>query len=323
MFTMVYDISVGGYRLGMLDSVEIHRSVELLADTCTIKLPASEYNKTIDVESKIRRGDKVLVKFGYKETGIQTEFKGWLQRVGTDNGSITLECEDDLFTLRVQIPNKVLEKVSLEKLLNHIIQAAGKSLKVVSDYTYTYDKFVINNATAYDVLKKVQEDTGADIYIRDGTLYVRPPYFETGQNILYDFSRNVETADLKYMKASDRKVEVTVKATLPDGTVKEVKVGSTGGDSVSVISPSGDETSMKQRGEAELFRRSYDGYEGNITTWLIPVAVPGDSAELHDRDYPAKDGRYFISSVTTTFDSGGGKRKVNLGIKLASMAKNG
>ena len=47
MYTMTYDITVGNYRLGMLDKVEIHKSVELLADTATITLPGAEYNAAL------------------------------------------------------------------------------------------------------------------------------------------------------------------------------------------------------------------------------------------------------------------------------------
>ena len=104
MFTMKYDIRVGDYSLGMLDKVEINRSVELLADTAVITLPAVEYNIALDIETKIRRGDKVTISLGYEETGMAEEFTGWVQRVGTDNGTITLECEDDLYLFRKALP---------------------------------------------------------------------------------------------------------------------------------------------------------------------------------------------------------------------------
>ena len=103
---MKYDIRVGDYSLGMLDKVEINRSVELLADTAVITLPAVEYNIALDIETKIRRGDKVSISLGYEETGMAEEFTGWVQRVGTDNGTITLECEDDLFKFRVGLKNQ-------------------------------------------------------------------------------------------------------------------------------------------------------------------------------------------------------------------------
>ena len=42
MFTMKFDITVGDYKLGMVEKVEITRSVEQLADTAVITLPGAE-----------------------------------------------------------------------------------------------------------------------------------------------------------------------------------------------------------------------------------------------------------------------------------------
>ena len=170
MYTMVFDIQIGDYKLGMLDKVEIHKSQELLADTATITLPSAQYNVALDVESKIKRGDKVAIQLGYKEVGIRTEFEGYLQRISTDGGNITLYCEDDLYLMRKSIPNKVFKTVTLKNLLEYVLKNIPDDVKLSIDcsYEWSYKKFVINNATGYDVLKKVQDECGADIYIRDG-----------------------------------------------------------------------------------------------------------------------------------------------------------
>ena len=317
MYTMSYDIRVGHFKIGMLERVDIKKSVELLADTAEIVLPAAEYNKALSVENKLHRGDSVSIKIGYKESGLVEEFRGYLQSVSTDSGSITLKMEDDLYTLRKEIPNETHKRVKLSELLASVLSAADSSLKVQCDYEWTYEKFVIHDATAYDVLKKVQEECAADIYIQDETLHVHPPGAVIGQERLYDFSLNVEECNLTYRKAEDRKFKVVVKATMPDGTIKELEVGSTGGNRIEVKCPTSDEESMKLRGEAELKRRSFDGYEGSITTWLIPECYPGDTAEIRDRDYPEKDGVYFVKSVTTEFSKDGGKRNIELGFKLS------
>lgn len=317
MYTMGYDITVGQYKVGMLDSVEIHKSVELLADTAEIVLPGAQYNAALEVEGKLRRGDAVSIRIGCEETGLVEEFKGWLQSVSTDGGSIRLACEDDLFTYRKELANEVLQDVTLENLLKKVTDGAGLDYGISCSYSWTYSKFVINNATGYDVLKKIQEESGADIYLKDGTLHVHPPGEVVGTERIYDFSLNVEEADLTYRKAEDKKVRVVVKALMPDGTVKEIETGSTGGDKVEVKCPTADEASMKARGELEVKRRSFDGYDGSITTWLIPECVPGDSATLHDGDYPEKEGMYFVRSVTTTFSKDGGKRKIELGFRLS------
>lgn len=317
MYTMQYDIQIGNYKLGMLDKVEIHKSVEQLADTAVITLPASQYNKALEVEDKLKRGDAVTIVFGYKESGMEKEFDGWLQRISTDGGNIKLHCEDDLFRFRKEIPNEVLKQVSLQTLLQKVINGCGLNLKVNCSYSWTYDKFVINNASGFDVLKKVQEECGADIYVSGGELHVHPPGEKMYDERFYDLSINVEEERLTYRRAEDKKVKVVVKALLPDGTTKEVETGSTGGEKIEIKCATSDEASMKARGELEVKRRTFDGYEGSITGWLIPMCRPADSVTIRDKDYPYKDGTYFVTSVATEFGKEGGKRKIDLGFRLS------
>lgn len=314
---MVYDIQVGSYQLAMLDKVEIHSSVELLADTAKITLPAAEYNKALDVEQELHRGDAVTIRLGYAETGIVTEFVGYLQRIATDNGDLTLTCEDDLFLFRKPLKDAVLTKISLSSLLTRIIQEMGVSIKVDCSYSWVYDKFVIKAATGYDVLKKVQEECGADIYLREGVLHLHPPGEVIGTERIYDFAYNIEEANLTYRRAEDKKYLIAVKALLPNGKVREFEVGTPGGDKITVKCPTSDEVSMRLRAEAELRRRTFDGYDGSIEGWLVPECVAGDTVELHDADYPHKEGVYFVRSVTTEFSSSGGKRKIELGFRLS------
>ena len=317
MYTLDFEVKIGEFYLGMVDSITIHKSVELLADTCEIVLPAARLNKALEVEEQIKRGDEVSVSIGYKEVGLKEEFKGYLQRISTDGGSIKLFCEDDLFQFRKDLPNEELKKISLSDLLSKVVKGIGKNYKVNCSYTWVYDKFVIRDATGYDVLKKVQEECGADIYLKDGVLHIHPPGEVVGKERFYDFAVNIEEAELSFKRAEDKKVKVVVKAIMPDGKVKEIEVGSTGGEKVEVKCHASDTASMKARGEAEVKRRTFDGYDGSITTWLIPECNPGDTASIHDGDYTYKDGTYFVRSVTTDFSEGGGKRKVELGYRLS------
>lgn len=317
MYTLDFEVKIGEFYLGMVDSITIHKSVELLADTCEIVLPAARLNKALEIEEQIKRGDEVSVSIGYKEVGIKEEFKGYLQRISTDGGSIKLFCEDDLFQFRKDLPNEELKKISLADLLSKVVKGIGKNYKVDCSYTWVYDKFVIRDATGYDVLKKVQEECGADIYLKDGVLHIHPPGEVVGKERFYDFAVNIEEAELSFKRAEDKKVKVVVKAIMPDGKVKEIEVGSTGGEKVEVKCHASDTASMKARGEAEVKRRTFDGYDGSITTWLIPECNPGDTASIHDGDYTYKDGTYFVRSVTTDFSEGGGKRKVELGYRLS------
>ncbi len=310
-----WQIYIGGYRLGLLESVEVHKSVDLLADTCVLKLPGSVFNHTLKVEDKIKPGDKVKVQLGYDDN-LKTEFEGYLQRVDTDDGSLTLNCEDDLYLLRKAVKNKEFKKVGIKEIAQYLINETGVALKLNVTLPIMYDKFVIHAANGYDVLKKLQDETKGNIYIREGVLNIHPLYTEKHGYVAYSFQKNIESNDLKYRTKSDRKVEVIVESTDAKGNKVEERFGSSGGEKITIDAPGIDKPSMKQKAENEHRLRSYDGYEGSITGWLIPFAEPGMTASVKDDDYPQKDGSYYITAVTTTVNSSGGARKVQLGIRL-------
>ena len=113
---MKFDIEVGNYRLGMVEKVEIIRSVEQLADSAVVTLPGAEYNIALSVEDKIHRGDRIIINLGYEEIGMVQEFVGYVQRIGSDNGAITLECEDDLFLFRKALDDRQMKNVSLKMM---------------------------------------------------------------------------------------------------------------------------------------------------------------------------------------------------------------
>jgi hypothetical protein len=316
MYTMDFNITIGSYTLGLLDKVEIRKSVEVLCDTATITLPAAMYNQALSVEDKIKRGDEVVIQLGYKETGLREEFRGYLRKISTDGGRITLYCEDALFLTRKSMANEVLQNVTVNELLQKVVTSCNLDLEIDNSYSWTYKSFVINYATGLDVLKKIQEECGADIYIKDGVLHVHPPGEEVGEVRYYDFAYNIEDEQLTYRTAADKKISVIVKAVEADGIVKEVECGATGGERIEVRCGDSSTAAMQERGDAEVKRRTYDGYEGNITGWLIPACEPSDSVIIHDYDYSQKDGKYFVAAVTTTFSRDGGKREITLGFRL-------
>ncbi len=336
-YTIDWQVHIGNYKLAMIDSVEIHKSVELLANTCIIKLPATLYNKAIEVtnttaiEGKIKRGDKVKVWLGYNTKSFdkkQPEFEGYLLNISTDDGSLVINCEDDLFLLRKPVADKKFKKASLQTLLEYVVKEAMQTMIVNTEgfgnYPF-YDEFVISKAEGSDVLKKIADETKANIYLtkqNDGSvvLHCHPPYTKKHGYVRYSFQKNIETSDLKYKNATDRKVQIVIERTGKDGkTIKET-YGTTGGETKTIKGDGMSQEALKQKAENEYKQLCYDGYEGGVTTWLLPNVLPGYSAEIIDADYTFKNGWYFVKTVTTTVSSSGASRKVDLGIKLTQSA---
>lgn len=317
MYKMSWDIKIGGYRLKMVEKVSIKRSVELLADTATVTLPATVFNKTISIEDKIKVGDAVEIELGYNDD-LKTEFKGYLKSIKTDGGSLTLELEDNIYLFRKSVKDEEMKDASVKKILENICSQVG-GFSVSCDYDFTYDKFVINNATGYDVLKKIQDEASPNIYLKDKVLHVHPQYAEIFGEARYDFSKNIERegTDLKYKSEDERKFLIVVEGTDETGATVSVEKGTTGGDKMTLKLPGvSSRSSLEQKAQSVLEQKVYTGYEGSFQTWLVPYVDAGYKVAITDPDYEVKNGTYYVISVETTFSKDGGVRKVTLGKRV-------
>jgi hypothetical protein len=322
-FNLTWDIwfynDKGTFQLRTVKEIEVNSTVDNLVDTATITLPESCMNYPLAIEDKISRGTKVVIKYGY-DNANKTEFIGYVKEITTDNSSLKIECEDALFLFKKTVKDVELKPTSVKKIAEYLVKQIDSSFKVVCDeFDLGYEKFVIHQATGYDVLKKLQEETAANIYFNTEKkeLHIHPPYIEKGGDVIFSAQKNVRSISLEYKKKIDRKVEVTIESVGKDGKVKSYKTGTTGGESVTKKVGGLSTDSIKKIAEAELLKRSADGYEGSFDCWLIPFVAPTYTAAYFDKDYPTKNGKYYVLSVKTNISSGGGKRTVQLGVKLS------
>lgn len=305
-------------QLAMLSECEIIASVDNLADTATIVLPESVMNLVLNFEDKIIRGTEVLIKMGYDDD-LQTEFIGYVQDITNSDNSLKILCEDALFLFRVGVKDVELKPTSIAKIAQYILNEIDPSFTLVSTYDINYEKFTIHQATGYDVLKKIQSETKANIFFNTEKkeLHIHPPYLEKGGEVFYSMQKNIENSSLEFKNKLDTKVEVTVESTDTKGNVHKVVSGTTGGHKITLKVGAMDEASMEKIANAEVLKNSAPGYEGSFDTWLIPFVKPTYSARIKDEDYPDKTGYYYIKSVITNLSEAGGKRTITPGIKLS------
>lgn len=313
MFVMQWHITIGSFRLSMLERAEIVRSVEKLSDTATIVLPGAFMNKALDIETRIRKGDKVLIQLGY-DNYLRTEFEGYLDRIATENDAITLHCEDALYELRFALTNREFIKPDIGTLLRYLLP---KGFELACSYQFSYDSLVVRNQTAWQLLKQLQEETKANIYLKGKTLHVHPPYSELFGEASYSFQHNIEKSELEYCHADDRKVQVVVEGKSPDGKVLRAVAGQSGGDVVHLrIEGVSHLPSLQKLADEQLKVKSYTGYTGSFTAWLTPYCDAGYKVNLYDDDYQYKSGSYYAVEVITQMSKDGASRKINLGRKL-------
>lgn len=307
------------FKLALLSSVTIEKSVELLSDSATIVLPESVLNRVLDIDSKLGRGAQVDISLGYDEN-LRNEFTGYIEDITTNDSSLTIKCEDALFLFRDGVPDIELKATSVSKIAQHLIDNIDPEFKLSCDYDLGYEKFVIHQATGYDVLKKLLEETKANIYFDTSskTLHIHPPFKEKNGEVKYSMQQNIEKSSLEFKKAEDRKAEVTIESIDSKGNIESITRGTTGGDKVTIKVGSMSIQDMEKVAESELSRRSADSYEGSIDTWLIPYVEPTYTAKISDQDYKSKNGSYYVTKVVTQFsESSGGLRTVTIGLKLS------
>lgn len=306
------------FQLALMAECEIISSVDNLADTATIVLPEAVMNEPLNFENKIARGTEVLIQLGY-DGNLEDEFVGYIQDITNNDSSLKILCEDALFLFRVGVPDVELKPTSLTKIAQYLIDNINSSFTLNCDYDVNYEKFTIHQATGYDVLKKIQDETKANIYFdtKNKVLHIHPPYVEKGGEVFYSMQKNIENSSLEFKNKLDTKVEVTIESTDINGNVNQVVSGTTGGDKVTIKVGSMDTASMKKIADNEVLKQSAAGYEGSFDTWLIPFCKPTFSARIKDEDYPEKTAYYYVKSVTTTLSEAGGVRTITPGIKLS------
>lgn len=313
---MTHKIEIGRWRLALVESVRVEKSVETLSDTAEIVLPGQVMNQRVTLSGRIEEGDAVRIELGYDGEAAEV-FEGYVDSVEERDGSIRIACMDALWPMkRKSLRNHQYKKIKLKELLEKVCQEVDAGIRVECDYDVTWDTFTVMDATGYDVLRKVQEEIRADVYFREGVLHVHPAYSEKGKEVVLDMQRNVEQSSLKYVRGKEKKVEVEVTIYRTDGTQEKVKRGAAGGERVALVSPTGERAGAERIADSALSRSRSDGYEGSVTGWLLPSVAPTDTVRIRDAGAEGSEGLYYVVKTVTEYSAGGGRRTVTIGRKL-------
>lgn len=319
MNKMNFDILINGIsKLQIIESVRITKSVEQLMDVAEVKFPAKNYQI---YEDKVKVGHSILIKLGYNDN-LQEEFFGYIQKIEPEDGIITLRCEDPISLFRCDIENKQYTNITVAELIKQCLNAVKKERNINLGLECRFDfanSSIVENNSAFDILNKIQEETNANIFIKDNTLHVEPPYYKTYGNVSYDFSKNIESEamELKYQNQDENPVLVRLEYTDSSGKKAIIEKGKKGGDVVTISSSAKDIKSLQTLLDCKFDKLSYTGYAGSFQSWLQPFCDAGYNATIIDSDNEEHTGNYYVLSVETNYSDNGGVRTITLGKKLS------
>jgi hypothetical protein len=320
-------IQIGNEQKGFLafnaiHEVEITKSVEELSDTAIIKLPTNfkirQTNETKYTEEAISVGDKVTIMLAYQGQYSGVEFKGYVKKI-SPKIPLEIHCEDAMWLLRRKNINKSWEATTLKEILQEVVKDTPIELDINHVPNIKLDKWIIINANGVQVIESIKKQLLMTSFINDeGKLYCGLQQgTNIGQGVVYDLNYNLVENNLEFKDKADRKIKVKYTYIGKDNKKKSIEVGDPDGEQrtfhTSVIS---DEKKLTEMATAEIEKLKYDGFDGDVTSFLIPYATRGMKAIIKDRDHKNREANYFIKKVVTTFGTGGARRKVTISNKL-------
>lgn len=310
-------IRIGEAELDGVHEVTIKRSIHELGATASVKIPVTALLRQqgqpptyIETAQAIKVGDPVEIRLGYNSS-YALEFRGYVKMLNLQT-PLEISCEDEFYTTRGR-------SVTLQgkTTLAAVLQKCG--LRVGYCATLNLAAFPADNKPVAWVLAKLKTDYGLSVYFDlDGRVYAGEPYKVVGEVVKYRLRYNViKDDDLKYHRADDVKLKIKAVCIYKDGTKIEASVGAEQGTEKTLyFYDVTDQKELAALAAAELCRYSFDGYSGKIETFLAPYVGPTMLSEIDDPVYNERNGRYYVESVETRYGSGGGRRTVEIGLKL-------
>lgn len=306
------------------NEVEYEKDIFKINSWCKIKIPTSARLKykgkqayeSVQTAKQFNRGDRVKVWLGYNDD-LKLEYDGFIHRVNY-KVPLEIECEGYEYLLRSPCETRTWGRTNLAEVLNYLIEGTEISLDEHIP-EIGFDKYIIPaNMNRLEALQVLKETYGITIYFMASNLYAGLAYTIDNGTVKYKLGDNTIKEDaLVYRNADDVSLKIKAVWIKPNNTKLEVEVGDPKGSQRTLFFYNvSSEAELRSIATEEVTKYKYSGYEGKITTFLQPFAVPGMKAQIDDPKYHERTGKYYISKVGVKAGRGGGRRSIEITVKL-------
>jgi hypothetical protein len=325
-YSIQFDIRVGDFCFSRANGVTVRKSTSTIGATATIKMPMSavienkgERSGLVEVQHALKVGDPVSITLGYNDYKNE-EFSGFVKNINPNN-PLELECEDNNFLLRKKNINKSWKSTTLKEVLEEIV--SGTDVKLSDDIPEMgLEPYYIKNKDGAWALQDIVEKYMMTAYFqKDGKLYAGLHYTQkTGEEtlVLNGKDVNVISSDnLKFRKSDDVKIKIKAVWIKKDNSRVIEEAGDENGALRTFLADNiSSKADLKDFANQQLKQLKFDGYEGNVKTFLIPFIEPGYTVNIKDSSFPDREGSYYVESTKVTAGDSGMRREIEISIKL-------
>lgn len=341
MFVLSCDIQIGvlggsgSYRLSQVNEVTINKSWKRLGATASIKLPSLRKQltkKSIEetLQEKFKVGDAVKISLAYDnvEKGKNLEFQGFIKSI-KPNIPFEIECVDASYFLEnINFDDKEFSSpITLEEVIEEIVKKVSVKYKVKLKVDgklpkLSFENFCYNHETGLELLTFFRDNFGFYAYFDGDTLYVGREIEKSAnqeRTVIYNLDRNIISTDLTKRDNADKKFGIQASIVNQDYTKTDtIFVGDKDGpieykvfEAITI-----EKTELEKSLNEILNKEKYSGFDGTITSFLLPFAQPGMVADIKDPKIKEREGKFLIDEVEVSFGITGARRTLKIGRKI-------
>lgn len=348
-FTGVHDIHVKRSLHTYADSAVI-----TLPSKCMLVKGNKATPEMLTTADQFNEGDKVIINLGYnapaalkkgstpiikgassKNSGSSmcTVFCGFVKKKGL-NMPLQVECEGYVRRLRqdvnINTSHKKTKVSELLKLLEKNTKGESTGIKTVVADDLDLVNVTIpgkNGVELVEAIKRMSHGVLNIFFIEPATLWCGLTYtpYSRGEDpfclgeVDYRLGYNiVKDNSLRERTEKSERVKIIFNHIPGDGEIKKGESGSSGtGNTQNIVARNvSDAKTLELMAKEKQFMESYTGYEGSINGFLQPWCEPGWIANISDKRYPKRDGKYLVEATEITFGKNGARIKVDIGPML-------
>lgn len=328
MFYLTSDITIGIFTKVKPAKVSYKLDINSFTDTCTIELPRISYMRTIKTETEdinqpndrkeyaIKEGDKISVLLGYDGNNVK-RFQGFVKQVNM-SVPVKVECEGYSWLLYDIIFNKSYASVTVKQLLTDL--CAGTEIVLSKEIpSIPLSNVRFKNATGHQVLEWLQKECKLAVYFNYNEIFCGTLFGKTQATVKFQLGWNTVKEDDFKQRLVDKNVRVVIHEKNDKGEVKKTHsdVQKYSDEKTIKIKAGLPSDLLKQIANRLQTKSNYNGFEGSITAFLEPMVNKGMVAKITDKQFPERQGNYFVESVEGEFGSGGGRQKIGLGFLMS------
>ncbi len=336
MFVLSSEITIGKFKFTGVHEVRIRRSLHGLADTAIITIPSIAkilrggvaFPGTITTANQFNDGDAVEIKLGYNGY-LRSEFSGFVRHRSLQM-PLEVHCEGYSWLLRRTSNARFYKADKVKALLEEAVSGLGpgNEIAVECDLNLKLGKVNGDGDSSFDLLtniKKYTDECLTCFFVEPNKLWCGLLYtaWAKGEDALkagtvkYSIGENVRRDQQLQVKHNENdRVEVRYSKKLPNGNViaqrsdilkkhlrRHKKI-------INRVLVEGD---LKALANEKAYQLNNLGFEGSLTGFLEPFALPGYNAQILDKRFPEHNGEYLVESTEVVFGMGGARRIVELG----------